>query len=151
MSSMERKYIARSRGVSSLHGHLVITTKYRHNILTQPMLDRLTEIMKDLCEKWQCEFIEGNGEPNHYHLLFRYFPQMQLSKFIGNVKSISSRRIRSEFPDIVDSKYWKAVLWNEGYSIDAVGSVKLDVLKKYVQSQPTDLLGIVTKRYGKDF
>ena len=148
---MERKYIARSRGMSSLHGHLVITTKYRHNILTQPMLERLTEVLKGLCVKWQCEFIEGNGEPNHYHLLFRYFPQMQLSKFIGNIKSVSSRKLRAEFPEIVNSKYWVNVFWNEGYSIDAVGHVKLDILKDYVINQPTELLETVTKRYGKEF
>ncbi len=148
---MKREYVARSRGVSSLHGHLIITTKYRKNVMTRPMIERLTEISKDLCEKWQCEFIEGNGEPNHYHLLFRYFPQIQLSKFIGNVKSISSRRIRSEFPDIVNSVYWGGALWNESYSIDAVGSVKLDMLLKYVQEQPTELLNKVTALHKAEF
>ncbi len=148
---MKRNYIPRSRGVSSLHGHLVITTKYRKSLMTGPMIERLTEIMRDLCEKWQCEFIEGNGEPNHYHLLFRYFPQMQLPKFIANIKSVSSRRIRSEFPEIVDNVYWKDVFWNEGYSIDAVGSVKLEVLVQYVKTQPTELLDKVTALHQAEF
>ena len=134
-----------------MHGHLVITTKYRKSLMTRPMLERLGEIVKDLCEKWQCEFVEGNGEPNHYHILFRYFPQMKLSDFIGNIKSVSSRRLRAEFPEIVNSVYWKNALWNEGYSIDAVGAVKLDVLMKYVQSQPTELLERITARFGSEF
>lgn len=148
---MKRQYKPRSRGVSSLHAHLVITTKYRYNVMTAPMLDRLTDIMVDLTSQWQCEFIEGNGEPNHYHLLFRYFPQIHLSTFIGNIKSVSSRRIRAEFPDIVHSRYWKDVLWNEGYSIDAVGNVRLDKLIEYVKTQPTELLKEVTERYGSEF
>lgn len=148
---MKRDYKPRSRGVSSLHGHLVLTTKYRKALMTKPMIERLTEILKDLCEQWQCEFIEGNGEPNHYHLLFRYFPQIQLSKFIANVKSVSSRRLRSEFPEIVNSVYWKNVLWNESYSIDAVGTVKLEVLIKYVQDQPVELLRKVTERTKAEF
>jgi putative transposase len=148
---MKRDYKPRSRGVSSLHGHLILTTKYRKSLMTKPMIDRLTEILKDLCDQWQCEFIEGNGEPNHYHLLFRYFPQIQLSKFIANLKSVSSRRLRSEFPEIVNSVYWKNVLWNESYSIDAVGTVQLEVLIKYVQDQPTDLLENVTERVGTEF
>lgn len=119
--------------------------------MTAPMLERLTEIMKNLCEQWQCDFIEGNGEPNHYHLLFRYYPQMQLSKFIANVKSVSSRHIRKEFPEIVDSIYWKDVLWNESYAIDAVGTVKLDVLLKYVQDQPKELLQTVTQNHQSEF
>jgi putative transposase len=148
---MKRDYKPRSRGVSSLHGHLVLTTKYRKALMTKPMIERLTEVLKDLCEQWQCEFVEGNGEPNHYHLLFRYFPQIQLSKFIANVKSVSSRRLRSEFPEIVNSVYWKNVLWNESYSIDAVGTVKLEVLIKYVQDQPVELLKKVTERAGAEF
>ncbi len=148
---MKRDYKPRSRGVSSLHDHLVLTTKYRKALMTKPMIERLTEILKDLCEQWQCEFIEGDGEPNHYHLLFRYFPQIQLSKFIANVKSVSSRRLRSEFPEIVNSVYWKNVLWNESYSIDAVGTVKLEVLIKYVQDQPVELLRKVTERTGAEF
>ncbi len=148
---MKRKYVARSRGVSNLHGHLIITTKYRYKILTEPMLKRLIEILKDLCEKWQCEFIEANGEPDHVHLLFRYFPQIELSKFIGNVKSVSSRRLRSEFPEIVEPRYWKKVLWNESYAIDAVTNVKLETLIKYVQTQPTETLREVTERFGYEF
>jgi putative transposase len=148
---MKREYKPRSRGVSNLHAHLVITTKYRYAVLTRPMVTRLTDIMTDLCSQWQCEFVEGNGEPNHYHLLFRYFPQIHLSDFIGNIKSISSRRIRAEFPEIVDSRYWEEVLWSEGYSIEAIGEVKLDVLIQYVRSQPTQLLKEVTERYGAKF
>jgi putative transposase len=148
---MKRSYQPRSRGVSNLHGHLVLTTKYRYAVLTTEMVQRLTEILKNLCEQWECQFVEGNGEPNHYHLVFRYFPQMQLSKFIANIKSVSSRRIRAEYPEIVNSRYWSNVLWNEGYSIDAVGCTKLDVLIQYVQNQPTELLDEVTNRYGSEF
>jgi putative transposase len=115
------------------------------------MMERLVEILRDLCEKWNCEFIDANGEPNHCHLLFRYYPQMQLSKFIANIKSVSSRRLRAEFPEIVNSRYWKNVLWNEGYAIDAVGSVKLEVLKQYVADQPTKLLDEVTQKYQSEF
>lgn len=49
--------------------------------------------------------IEFNGEPNHIHLLFQYYPQMELSKFINNIKSVASRRIRSEFTDDVNKVY----------------------------------------------
>lgn len=127
--SKKQRYIARSRGVSKLYAHLVITNKYRHQLITEPMLDRLKEITQDLCDKWQCECIEVDGESEHLHLLFRYAPQLQLSKFIGNFKSVSSRRIKQEFNLEVDS------FWNESYSIDSVGGAPLDILKQYVQNQ----------------
>jgi putative transposase len=132
---MEHK--PRSRGVSRLYAHLVLTTKYRRKVITQPMLERMGEIMRDLCEKWQCECLEFNGEPDQVHLVFRYYPQMQLSKFIDNLKSVSSRRIRQEFEEELRKTYWNwgKGFWNESYSIDSCGDAPLDVLRKYVQNQ----------------
>jgi len=78
---------------------------------------RLAEIVSDLCDKWGCKMIEFNGEEDHIHLLFQYYPQMELPKFISNLKSISSRRLRNEFSERVDKFYGKAVFWNESYFI----------------------------------
>lgn len=118
-------------------------------------MERLKTIMKELCEKWQCEYTEGNGEPDHFHLLFRYYPQLQLSKLIDNVKSVSSRKLNSEYdehlrkvyPPTINPKTGKEsrVFWNESYAINSVGGAKLDVLIKYVQSQPRELLEMVTR------
>ncbi|PSB15097.1 IS200/IS605 family transposase [Phormidesmis priestleyi ULC007] len=128
-------YKPRSRGVSRLYAHLILSTKYRYKVITPTMLERLKEIVADLCQKWQCELLECNGEPNHLHIVFRYFPQMQLSKFVNNLKSVSSRRIRQEFEAQVDAVYWKDVFWSESYSIDSCGNTPLEILRKYVQNQ----------------
>jgi putative transposase len=130
------KYQPRSRGVSRLYAHLVLTPKYRRKVITQLMLNRLKEIVADLCQKWQCELLEFGGEPDHIHIVFRYFPQMQLSKFVNNLKSVSSRRIREEFPEEVQKAYrGKPVFWTEAYSLDSCGDAPLDVLRQYVQNQ----------------
>lgn len=110
---MKTDFVSSSRSVSDLKAHLVLTTKYRRSVLTGEILTRLGEIVGDLCSKWDCKMIEFNGEGNHIHLLFQYYPQMELPKFIGNIKSVSSRRIREEFEKEVDQVYWKKVLWNE--------------------------------------
>ncbi|GAB4384857.1 MAG: hypothetical protein Kow00121_48930 [Elainellaceae cyanobacterium] len=101
------------------------------------MLNRLGEIVEDLCQKWNCKMIEFNGEANHVHFLFQYLPQMELPKFVNNLKSVTSRRIRSEFPDEVDKVYWKNVLWNESYFIASCGGVTISVLKQYIENQNT--------------
>ncbi|KAM3097108.1 IS200/IS605 family transposase [Phormidesmis sp. 146-35] len=153
---MKREYKTRSRGVSNLHAHLVLTTKYRYSVITEPMLERLKEIIKDLCTKWQCEYVEGNAEPNYFHLVFRFFPQTDLDKFIGNIKSVSSRKMNQEFAEHLEKIYspkisrrtgekTARVFWNESYSIDSVGVTKLDILIRYVQTQPKELLDKVTR------
>lgn len=139
---MKDDFVASGRSVSDLKAHLVLTTKYRAHVLTGEMLVRLTEIVSDLCDKWDCKMIEFNGEEDHIHLLFQYYPQLELPKFISNLKSISSRRLRSEFPERVNQFYWKAVFWNESYFIASCGGVTVTVLKKYIEKQDSpDLAG----------
>jgi putative transposase len=132
---MRDDFTASGRAMSDLKAHLVLTTKYRRDVLTGSMLERLGDIMSDLCQKWNCKLIEFNGEGNHIHLLFQYLPQMELPKFIGNLKSVTSRRIRSEFPSEVDKVYWKDVLWNESYFIASCGGVTVSVLRQYIEKQ----------------
>jgi putative transposase len=132
---MNNKYISRARGVSLLTAHLVLTTKSRKKVFTGEMIDRLGEILKVLLKKWDCEIVEFNGESDHVHLLFRYTPQTELPKFINNVKTVTSRYLRKEFPERVNQFYYKDVLWNGSYFIASCGGVTIDVLRQYVDSQ----------------
>ncbi|MEN9231068.1 MAG: IS200/IS605 family transposase [Thermostichus sp. DG02_5_bins_236] len=132
---MKADFASSGRAVSDLKAHLVLTTQYRRNVLTGEMLNRLGEIVGDLCQKWNCKMIEFNGEANHVYLLFQYLLQMELPKFINNLKSVTSRRIRSEFPDEVEQVYRKNVLWNESYFIASCGGVTVSVLCKYIENQ----------------
>ena len=134
---MKNDFISSGRCVSDMKAHLVLTTKYRRKVLTATMIERLGEIFGDLCQKWDCKLIEFNGEDNHIHLLFQYFPQMELPKFVGNIKSVSSRRVREEFEAEIDKTYWKSVFWNESYFIASCGGVTVSILKKYIEDQDT--------------
>lgn len=135
--TMKNDFVSSGRSVSDMKAHLVLTTKYRRKAFTGEMLKRLQEILFDLCQKWDCKLIEFNGEEDHIHLLFQYYPQMELAKFVNNIKSVSSRRIRSEFSEHVNSFYWKDVLWNESYFIASCGGVTVSVLRQYIEQQNT--------------
>ena len=99
------------------------------------MIEHLQVLFCELCLKWDCKPIEANGEADHIHLLFQYYPQLELPKFVGNIKSVTSRKIRDEYPDRVAQFYSKAVLWNEAYFIASCGGVTITRLKEYVQNQ----------------
>lgn len=132
---MKSDFISRARGVSDLKAHLVLTTKYRRKVFTGEMINRLHEILKELLKKWDCEVVDFNGESDHIHLIFRYTPQTELPKFINNIKTVTSRYLRKEFPDRVNQFYSKDVLWNGSYFIASCGGVTVETLKKYVESQ----------------
>lgn len=132
---MKNDFVSRGRSVSDLKAHLVLTTKYRRKLFTKEMLERMHEILEDLLTKWECKIVEFNGEENHIHLLFQYHPGIELSKFVNSVKTVTSRRLRSEFEERVNKFYYKDVLWKGSYFIASCGGVTVSALKKYIESQ----------------
>jgi len=114
---------------------LVLVTKYRRKVINQPILDRLNEIFRNTLEKWDCQLVEFNGEADHVHLLIDYPPHTQLSKLIANLKTVSSRLIRKEFPTQVNQFYYKAVFWTGAYFVASCGGVTVEQLKRYVENQ----------------
>lgn len=133
-------YKSHSRAISDLKAHLVLTTKYRRRVINAAMLNRLNKIFNELCSKWGCEIVEFNGEQDHVHLLFGYYPQMQLSKFVNNLKTVSSLYIRKEFSDEVTRVYRnKPVFWHSAYFIASCGGVTVEQLKQYVSSQSSPI------------
>ena len=124
------------RAVSDLKAHLVLTTKYRRKVITKELWQRLKEIIKNFCEKQGCVVVEINCESDHLHLVFQYYPQLTLSKFVNSLKTVTSRLIRKEFPEQVAKFYYKkAVFWNGSYYISSCGGASIETLKKYVQNQ----------------
>jgi putative transposase len=89
---MKNDFGSRGRSVSDLKAHLVLTTKYRKKRFTKEMLNRLHEIFADLLGQWECKLVEFNGEEDYVHLLFQYHPGVELSQFVNNVKTVTSRR-----------------------------------------------------------
>jgi putative transposase len=68
-------------------------------------------------------------------LLIQYHPDLQLSSLVNNLKAVSSRKIRSEFTQIVNAIYQKDVLWNGSYFVASCGGVTVSVLRQSIESQ----------------
>lgn len=58
-------YIKGNRSVYSLNIYLVLVTKYRRQVITAEILQRLREIFEATCNKWRCTLNELNGESDH--------------------------------------------------------------------------------------
>lgn len=121
--------------VYALHYHLVVVTKYRRKCITAPMLDRFREIAAARCEGWGGKLIEVNGEADHVHLLVSLPPNLDLSRFVNNLKTTTSRLLRKEFAAHVNRVYRKPVLWSRSYCILSCGGASLSVIKQYIEQQ----------------
>ena len=121
--------------VYKLTYHLVLVTKYRKKCLSNEMLNRLEEIVKKNCTDWEIDLIEFNGEADHVHILLDMHPNIMPSKFINNLKTVSSRLIRKEFEEELKPYYWKPVLWTRAYCLLTTGGATIDVIREYIQNQ----------------
>lgn len=122
-----------------LHAHLVFVTKYRHNVFGDRHLKRMEEIMRAVCADFETELAEFNGETNHVHLLVNFPPKVALSKLVNSLKGVSSRRMRQEFPDLVQHYYRANKLWAGSYFAGSVGGPPISVLRQYIEQQSRPL------------
>ncbi|MGI5285119.1 IS200/IS605 family transposase [Nonomuraea polychroma] len=118
--------------VFALHAHLVFITKYRHRVFTGAHLERMEQIMRDVCADFETELAEFNGEASHVHLLVTFPPKVAISRLVNSLKGVSSRRMRQEFPELT-RHYWRAnKLWSGSYFAGSVGGPPLSVLRQYI-------------------
>ena len=122
----------------SLSYHFVFVTKYRRKCFTGAMLDRLTEVVSKLCEDWEADLIEMNGEEDHVHFLLGLNPKCAPSIVANNFKTVTSRLLRKEFPAL-RAKYREPVLWGRSYFVASVGGAPLSVIKQYIEQQARPL------------
>ena len=129
-------YKANRHAVYRLQYHLVVVTKYRHEVINKDMNIRLKEIAYNIFEdSWQCEIIEIESEADHLHIAFEAYPQIQLSKLINNFKTVSSRYIRKEFAEYLKPFFWKPFFWSPSYCLLSVGEATIDTIKEYIRNQ----------------
>lgn len=74
--------------------HLVFMTKYRKNVFQKRHLRVLRQIFGKVCQDFDAELKEFNGESNHVHLLVTYPPKVAVSKLVNSLKGVSSRKLK---------------------------------------------------------
>jgi putative transposase len=130
---MESHLQTGSHTVYALQYHFVTVTKYRADILTNERLKRVAEIAHDIADDFEADITNVDGGTDHVHILFRTKPTTDLTKFINSLKGVTSRRIRSEFPEVTQTL--EDAFWQPGYFLATTGQVSIDVLMDYVDDQ----------------
>ena len=98
-----------SHSVYSIHLHLVLVTKYRRQVITLPIMERMGEIFQNICKKKKSLMLQFDWEEDHVHLLIDLHPDNNIAQLVASLKSASSRIIRKEFKSEVDKTYSKPV------------------------------------------
>lgn len=135
---MNEDYNTNRHSCYKLTYHLVVVTKYRNKVINKEVSFRLKEIVLDVMENnFKSNVIEFNCEEDHMHILFEAPPQVQISKVVNSLKTVTSRRLRKEFSEHVSKYYWKPYFWSNSYLVLTTGGAPVEIIKKYIQTQDT--------------
>lgn len=122
--------------VFKMHVHLVFVTKYRRHVFTKVILEDMASIFADICQKFEAELVEFDGEEDHVHLLVNYPPKVAISCLVNSLKGASSRVLRKRHANLV-KRYWKGVLWSPSYFASSCGGAPIDIIRQYIEQQQT--------------
>ncbi|MFI6994022.1 IS200/IS605 family transposase [Nonomuraea wenchangensis] len=133
--SQEVEYRRGRHVVSAMHVHLVFVTKYRTNVFDGAMLRRCEDIMIEVCDSFEAELREFNGEHDHVHLLIHYPPKVAISKLVNSLKGVSSHYLRKEFTGRVNRAIMHGHFWSPSYLAASCGGAPLSIIKAYIEQQ----------------
>lgn len=126
------KYKSNNNVFYSCKYHVVWCPKYRRKILTGEVATRLKELVGETCASMCVDLIESEIMPDHVHLLLEVDPQYGIHRAVKQIKGVSSRVLRSEYPQL---KRNLSTLWTNSYFVSTVGGAPLEVIKKYIENQ----------------
>jgi putative transposase len=121
--------------VFNMHVHLVFVTKYRRNVFSEAILKDLKNIFSNVCNDFEAELVEFDGEYDHVHLLVNYPPKISVSSLVNSLKGVSSRLIRKRNYPTIQSNLWGDALWSPSYFAGSCGGAPISIIRQYIEQQ----------------
>lgn len=132
---MEYKLDKGAHSVYALQYHLVQVVKYRRQVfINDDIVDFLKQKTKEISSTFEVEIVNQECDKDHIHIIFKARPTLNIPKYLNALKTITSREIRRNFPEVKE-KLWKDAFWSPSYFLTTTGQTTLDQLKRYVDNQ----------------
>ena len=114
---------------------MVFCMKYRKRLLNNDITTFLKNTCSEIGERYSFEFDAIGCDGDHVHLFVGAESKYSPLRVMQIIKSITSRNIFKEFPEI-RKQLWGGELWSDGGYIGTVGDgTTSDIIKNYVQNQ----------------
>jgi putative transposase len=120
-----------------MYAHLVFVTKYRREVFTKEILNALQGIFSGVCNDFEAELVEFDGQDDQVHLLVHYHPKVAVSTLVNSRKGVSSRMIRQKKYPTIRKKLWGGALWSPSYFAGSCGGAPISSIRQYVAQQQT--------------
>jgi putative transposase len=118
-----------SQSLADVVLHVVFSTKERFPWIRLDIEEELYRYVSGTCRNLDCPVIMINGMPDHLHILLHLGRTITISKLISEIKSNSSRWIKTK------NGQYNSFTWQKGYGAFSVSRPGIDGARKYIASQ----------------
>ena len=115
---------------TSLHYHIVFSTKNRDPFLVETVRQRLFAYLGGIARENEMNALEVGGMTDHVHLLLSIPASLAVSKAVHLIKGGSSHWLKVTFPNMID------FAWQDGYAAFTLSQSQLNDRQAYIRSQP---------------
>lgn len=129
-----KRWTTDEHSIYNLGFHIIFCPKYRKSVLINGIDERLKEIIKSQIVNFEASLESLEVMPDHVHLFVKLKPTISPHYFIKQIKGVSSKILREEFPCL---KSKLPCMWTRSYFIESVGVICEESIKKYIENQKT--------------
>lgn len=130
-----KKYRTTETTVYCCRYHIIFCPKYRRKVLREPIAERFKQIVVSMQEEQNFYVLGMEVMPDHVHMLLDIDPTIGVNVVIARIKGKTAHILNREFPELTRKL---PTLWTRSKFIATVGSVSLEVVKKYIEEQKTN-------------
>jgi len=132
LAQSDKPYHSNHSIVYSCQYHVIFCPKYRRKVLHPPLDARLKALILEKQETYGYTVLGMEVMPDHVHLLLDVNPQIGIAKIVGQIKGYTAHMLRTEYAWL---KKRLPSLWTRSKFVSSVGSVTLQVVQRYIESQ----------------
>ncbi len=107
----------------------MFSTKYRQPFIQPPVEAELHAYLGGICNQLECQPVKVGGYTDHIHLLCMLSKKLALMKLVEEVKSHSSKWIKTK------GDAYKDFYWQNGYGAFSVNPSQTDRVVEYIANQ----------------
>ncbi len=111
---------------------VVWCTKYRRQVLGDPVAGRLRELIHEVVDDKEAWLVEAEVAADHVRLMVEVAPQYGVHRLVKAVKGRSSHALREEFPHL---RSQLPTLWTNSYFVATVGGAPDAMIEHYLEQQ----------------
>ena len=104
------------------------------------MSSAMKEFSNHMAEQFRGKILSAETDRDHIHLLVSLPPNTNVSVFVRSIKTQLSREMRKRFPEQIKQYIYgdDTSFWSRSYFIATTGSVSLETVKQYIESQRSE-------------